>query len=135
MFNCYSLLKSLRLAPGSTVILLLLAAQLHAQQGQSPADRTRLAFEARLSHVVKAMTARVNAENAELNARINAMNEANPLEKLHLDSVSVSANVSRVLNFIEYLKRARASSDSLARDYEDSLYILAVSVPPDINAH
>jgi hypothetical protein len=130
----------------ATLFVLLLAGQLfapmlQAQQGQSstqdqsPKDRTRLLFEARLSQVVKSMTERSNAENAELNARIATMNANDPLAMRNLDSVHVAANVSRVLEFIDFLKHARAMSDTLAREYEDSLYILSVKLPPDINSH
>jgi hypothetical protein len=118
----------------TALLLLLLAGQLHAQQGQSADDRVRLAFEARLSRVIKTMTTRVNAEHAEFGEHLAAMNAAAPLEKRNLDSTHVSANVSRILEFIDYLKHTRAASDSLARDYDDSLYILVTELPPDINS-
>jgi hypothetical protein len=123
-----------------TALLVLLAGQLfvptlRAQQGQPQKDPTKALFEARLSQVVKTMTERSNAENAELNERISTMNANDPLAARNLDSVHVAANVSRVLEFIDFLKHARASSDTLARNYEDSLYILTVKLPPDINAH
>jgi hypothetical protein len=114
-------------------LLLLLASQLHAQQGQSAEDRARLAFEARLSRAIKKMTADVNSENAELNTRLSAINAVAPLEKKNLDSNHVAANVSNLLEFIEYLKHARAASDTLAQNYEDSLYIFATTLPPDID--
>ncbi len=119
---------------GAAITLALLCGELRAQENPSADDRARSAFEKRLSGIVKDMTTRVNAENAELSTRIGAMNAANPLDKSHLDSASVSMNVLRVLEFIDYLKRARASSDTLAREYEDSLYIMAVTLPPDINS-
>jgi hypothetical protein len=119
----------------AALVVLLLASQLHAQQGQSTDDRVRLAFEARLSVVIKTMTTRVNAEQAEFGERLAAMNAAAPLEKRNLDSVHVAANVSLLLEFIDYLKHTRASSDSLARDYDDSLYILATELPRDIDSH
>jgi hypothetical protein len=123
-----------------TALFVLLAGQLlvpalHAQQGQSAEDRTRLLFEARLSQVVKTMTERSNAENAELNEHISTMNANDPLAMRNLDSAHVAANVPRVLEFIDFLKHVRATSDTLARNYEDSLYILAVKLPPDINSH
>ena len=119
----------------AALFLLLLATQLHAQQVQSPEDRARLAFEARLSHAIKKMTASVNAENAELNTRLSAINAVAPLEKKHLDSTHVAANVSDLIEFIEYLKHARAASDTLAQNYEDTLYILATTLPSDIDGH
>jgi hypothetical protein len=135
MFDRTYFPKWLALAPACATLVFLLVSPLKAQETQSPEDRVRMAFESRLSAVVKAMTASVNAENAELNSRINAMNAANPLEKHHLDSTNVAANVSLLLQFIDYLKHTRQFSDTLSRNYEDSLYILAVQVPPDINAH
>ncbi len=123
-----------------TALFVLLAGQLfmpalHAQQGQPQKDPTKAIFEARLSQVVKTMTERSNAENAELNERISTMNANDPLAMRNLDSVHVAANVTRVLEFIDYLKHTRATSDTIARDYEDSLYILTVKLPPDINSH
>ncbi len=116
------------------LLFLFFASQLRAQQTQSPQDRVRIAFENRLNSVIKAMTTRANAENAELNTRLTAMNAAAPLETRKLDSADVSANVSRLIEFIDYLKHERLSSDSIARDFEDSLYVLAVEIPPNIDA-
>ena len=118
----------------AALLVLLFAPTLHAQQGQSLEDHTRLAFEARLSLVVKTMTERSNAENAELNAHLTAMNAHDPLSMKNLDSAHVADNVPRILEFIDFLKHARILSDTLARNYEDSLYILAVQLPPDINS-
>ncbi len=115
-------------------LLLLLTAPLRAQQSPASEDHVRIAFEQRLSQSIKLMTSRVNAENAELNRHISAMNKIDPLAIRNLDSAHVADNVSRVLDFIEYLKHTRITSDTLARDYEDSLYILAVELPPNIDS-
>jgi hypothetical protein len=115
-------------------LLFLLSVPLRAQQSPASEDHVRIAFEQRLSRSIKLMTTRVNAENNELNDRITAMNKSDPLAMRNLDSAHVADNVSRVLDFIEYLKHARSASDSLARDYEDSLYVLAVELPPSINS-
>ncbi len=117
------------------ILFLLLTAELHAQDGQSPEDRARIAFDNRLTSTTKMMTTRVNKENAELNDQIGTMNANDPLATRNLDSEKVVDNVSRVLQFIDYLKHTRATSDSLARDFEDSLYILTVALPSDIDSH
>jgi hypothetical protein len=131
-YNMFNSLPGLR--PAFALVLLLFASQLRAQQAQSPQDRVRITFENRLHSVINAMTTRANAENAELNTRLTAMNAAAPLETRKLDSADVSANVSRLIEFIDYLKHERTSSDSLTRDFEDSLYILSVELPLDIDA-
>ncbi len=118
----------------AALLLLLIAPTLHAQQEQSPEERARLQFEAQLSLVVKSMTERSNADNADLNAHLSEMNAHDPLTMKNLDSAHVADNVPRILEFIEFLKHARTESDTLARNFEDSLYMLVVKLPPDINA-
>ncbi len=112
--------------------VLLYSPALRAQQ--TPEQRSRLAYENRLNHVIKNMTTRRDAENAEFNARLNQMNAAAPLELKNFDTTIVTQNVSRILEFLDYLKRERISSDSLARAFEDSLYIFSAELPKDIEA-
>lgn len=96
-------------------------------------DSAHAAFNNRLNQAIRSMTAGADSENTLLNTRIQTMNAYAPLDNGHLDSVTVGENVSRILEFISYLKHARASSDSLSQRFDDSLLIISNDIPPNIN--
>ncbi|HEY3875102.1 MAG TPA: hypothetical protein VGM92_06470 [Candidatus Kapabacteria bacterium] len=109
------------------------ASPLFCQSAKGSDDAVRNEFENRLNTAIRIMGARVDSENAELNDRIHWMNAAAPLETAHLDSASVTTNISKILEFINYLTQARATSDTISRNFEDSLYMIKDQIPPQIN--
>src|ERR1017187_10207301 len=101
----------------------------HARPAPNAEELARESLHYRLVGVVNAMTSRINAEGAEFNKRLTQMNAAAPLETSHLDSAGVANNVLLVLEFVQYLKDCRKSSDSLDQAFNDSLFALNGDLP------
>jgi len=76
-----------------------------------------------------------SARAADFNEHIAAINQARPLEAANLDSAHVNQNISRTLNFIEYLKQYRASGKVFINQFEDSIFILVSNYPPVREKH
>ncbi len=114
-------------------IALLLATHVRAQTPyRVKAGSPAALFIQRLNRDINSMVAGQDSENVHFNARVAAMNAAAPLDPRHLDSASVAANVSRVIEFTTYLKQERHWSDSLTQSFEDSMFILSAERQPDL---
>jgi hypothetical protein len=103
----------------------------HSRPAPNAEELARQSLHYRIVDLINSMTARVNAEGAEFNKRLAQMNAAAPLQTSHLDSAGVATNVPLVLEFLQYLKECRKSSDSLDRAFNDSLFALNADLPAE----
>ena len=100
-----------------------------ARPAQTAEEQARASLHDRIIKVVNLMTARVNAEGADFNKHLAQMNAAAPLETSHLDSAGLAASVPLVLEFLQYIKDCRHSSDSLNQAFNDSMFALNADLP------
>jgi hypothetical protein len=89
-----------------------------------------VSLEERLGRTLDTAMKIVGARTAEFNARIAEMNKAKPLEVASFDSVNLAANVSRTLQFLEFLKQYRDGGNSALGAFEDSMFVIAADFPP-----
>ncbi len=80
--------------------------------------------------VLDSMITTLSARNEDFNTHIEAINKTRPLEVKNLDSVHVAENVGKTLQFIEYLKKYRATGKTIIERFEDSLFVLEGEYPP-----
>jgi hypothetical protein len=96
---------------------------------RSAEELARASLHYRIIAVVNAVTLRVNTEGAEFNKRLSQMNSAAPLESSHIDSAGLAKNIPLILEFLQYLKASRLSSDSLDQAFNDSMFALNADLP------
>ena len=107
-------------------VTFLLSSSVHAQ---APEDLARQDIQNRINRVIDSTMKIVGDQAADFNARIAEINEARPLELQNFDSVQITTNISRVLQFVSYLTQFRTKDDSLARMLEDTLFALNEEIP------
>ena len=113
-------------------LIICCAAFLGSQaRAQSTEDLARQDIKNQVNRVIDTTMKIVGDRAAEFNVRIAAINETRPLELQNFDSTRVSANISRILEFVDYLAWIRTTDDSLARGLEDSLFIIQGEIPPE----
>ena len=98
-------------------------------RAQAPEDLARQDIQNRINRVIDSTMKIVGDQASDFNARIAAINEARPLELQNFDSVQIATNISRVLQFVDYLTQFRTADDSLSRMLEDSLFVLHEGIP------
>jgi hypothetical protein len=109
-----------------TAVLLAYVIPVHAQ---SEEDLAHQDVKNRINRIIDTAMGIAHDRAADFNARIAAINEARPLELANFDSVRIASNISRVIDFSNYLSSFRRADDSLGRALEDSLFILHEEIP------
>jgi hypothetical protein len=98
-------------------------------RAQSEDDLAQQDVKNRINRIIDTAMGIAHDRAADFNARIATINEARPLELANFDSSHIANNVTRVIDFSNYLAGFRRTDDSLGRALEDSLFILHEEIP------
>ncbi len=100
-----------------------------AARAQSSEDALLQDLKNRATRIIDTTMKTLGDRTAEFNSHMADMNEARPLEVKNLDSANIAQNISRTLQFIQYLKDYRAVDDGISLALEDSLEALRQETP------